>query len=120
MNTNTPAGRELDALIAEKLLGFEVCRNEKGGWSLGRPDYWDDRGSSELLNPLPSYSDDGAAVWDVVAWATNQRLEMKIGRAPGRSESSWSCWFERDGTHFYAEGETAPHAICLAALKAIE
>jgi hypothetical protein len=124
-------GRELDALVAEKVMGQVVHRNPKGGWSLGPPDYWDDHGCTELVNPLPAYSEDIAAAWEVVARlrelfpASLFSILETFDEAQGKGL--------RYGVHilhylgmgdFRTEGQatadTAPHAICLAALRAVD
>lgn len=98
------AGRELDALIAEKVMGFplEIIRGA----------------------PYPEcprhYSTDIAAAWEVVekddGWGHDWRVKRWVS-----SSKPYSCTAERtaDGQNFYAEAETAPLAICLAALKAV-
>jgi hypothetical protein len=64
--------REKDALIAKEVLGLKPVKTVWGKqkqyfqWSLGEPDYYDDCGSMELFNPLPTYSTDIAAAWEVV------------------------------------------------------
>ena len=121
-------GRELDALVAEKVLSLEVVKNKKGGWSLGPPDYYDSYGEMILFNPLPSYSEDIAAAWEVLEkirdtfdplgreWRPNIHYSGK--------EHGWRAEFELsddgpgdDTTYYFGEAKTAPHAICLAALN---
>lgn len=96
-------GRELDALIAEKVMGMNVQH--------GR--VWSQEGKCLRETDLPSYSTDIAAAWEVVE-------KLKLGLLPdgdkwiaGQAdraglETSNLCW-----------GDTAPHAICLAALNAV-
>lgn len=116
------AGRELDALIAEKVMGLMEFSAHAGphkasmGW--GKP------GDTVLqLIQLPNYSTDIAAAWTIVkfidAWGLAN--EFKLGQD---YEGLWNCIFKgtRKGKPFRGEdynGDTAPHAICLAALKVI-
>ena len=118
------AGRELDALIAEKVMGLDVHnkvnifynrpKNQKHGWQ-----------------NIPHYSTKIADAWLVVEKLANE------GFCPALiydDDGSWTMAF--DGiqnlpeddepliTSFCIEAkmiaDTAPLAICLAALKAIE
>jgi hypothetical protein len=121
------AGRELDALVAEKVMGWEALRVEResdgGVGSLvtyevlcGDPP----AGYAALSNAVPHYSTDIGAAWEV------------LGRfAAFMVISSWNgkvgCWAMVDarGPHMsrpdqhMAKGDAYPHAICLAALKAV-
>lgn len=112
-----PPGRELDALIAEKVIkltpGYYFMEfkdlsqqeqnnyNRNQGWSPMR---------------CPEYSTDIAAAWEVVERMRmiGADLEITIGKMGYainyELEDNW-------GVHGYKD--TAPHAICLAALKAV-
>lgn len=117
-----PAGRALDALVAEKVMGAKPVKTVWGKekqyscWSLGEPDWYDDQGASELFNPLPSYSTDIAAAWEVVA-ALQATRHVHISDTDDGSR--WVCEFIYGGPNALAEGSTLPEAICLAALKAV-
>lgn len=110
-------GRELDALIAEKVMGLKNIRLANDGRSdylcYGKPD-------SIFLEGkiVPAYSTDISAAWLVVEkmqdndWAfILDNMEDFIG--------NWQAHFEKDKSGWSADSESAPHAICLAALKAI-
>lgn len=124
-------GRELDALIAEKVMSQVVHRNLKGGWSIGEPDYYDSAGELILYNSLPPYSTDIAAAWGVV----EKLHEMRPGShfqllrtrnwslGPGLKHEAYFGFYMGMGDHKEwgkAVADTAPHAICLAALKAAD
>lgn len=91
-------GSELDELVLNKVFG-----KTKGevGW-------------------LQSYSTDIRAAWDVVdKIRKKESLEFRMGT---ESHSGYEYWvtFEADiRTTDDVWGESAPHAICLAALKAV-
>jgi hypothetical protein len=78
--------------------------------------FWHDENQQERWQ-APNYSTDIAAAWLVVeklrgAWdissgATSWVAHLSVSEGP---------WSDR---HAAAEAEAAPHAICLAALKAI-
>jgi len=64
------AGRDLNKLIAEKIMELEVIITEynKGKqkvYSIGPPDYYDSYGETILHNPLPDYSEDITAAMEV-------------------------------------------------------
>ena len=107
-------GRELDALIAEKVMGLDPPmaqpsgRRIKGFWS-----EWDG---------LPHYSTSIEAAWEVVE-------KIKDLREHETFHIEWTgCNWEagymqyesyEPPSHDVVVGETPAHAICLAALKAV-
>lgn len=132
------AGRELDALIAEKVMGFtwhDGWKSFKGphlvspggfmaGWRM------EDGGVMGHLdgvtrNPeLPFYSTDIAAAWQVVEKLVAERFFPEVNY---RGRGEWGCkvdrltvddsWNDKPTPHEIAN--TAPLAICLAALSAV-
>lgn len=126
-----PPGRELDALIAERVMGWEYaqsspdpknffCRefgNNAGWWHDPRYTGW----ACAQCSPPPQYSTDIAAAWEVVekmrgpVEGVNCGGDFDLGDA-SRHRGVY-CRFK--GGHGYAEAQTFPHAICLAALAAV-
>ena len=110
MNCDLKAGRELDALVAEKVMGIKLCRcyGQKPNEHNSSARCFD----CKCINSSMAYSTDIAAAWEVVeklaAYNPSKFLIEKCG--------AWLVRFD-DGT--FTPGETAPHAICLAALKAV-
>lgn len=125
-------GKELDALVAEHVLGWGpreinhstsiLCKWRNPEDSTGYNDY-----------SLPSFSSDIAAAWELVE-------KLKVGHREVRSDGcvvkdsirieyrettgSWFVCWAYSGWNFmefehWTEGESAPHAICLAALKTV-
>jgi len=107
------AGRELDALVAEKVMGMlkyiqgdiTIFENEEYLWR-----DWE----------VPYFSDDIAAAWQVV----EKMREKYVINIEIDCENTWvELW--RDSTDEpYKQvadeyGDTAPLAICLAALRAV-
>lgn len=100
-------GRNLDVLVAKKVMGAMT------------PDY--SFGNAEVkslyVDQVPRYSTDIAAAWEVAEKFENVSV-VRINANDGQ-------WYaELDGkTNDYrrsiAFASTAPHAICLAALKAV-
>ena len=114
------AGRELDALVAEKVMGIKLCHHElhetrptckychlnKGFWQpkWGR------------IEPPRHYSTDIAAAWEVVETFAGK---VYVGMARGKYSGDWKAVIgDRVRPSYEIEAETAPLAICLAALKA--
>jgi hypothetical protein len=117
------AGREMDALVAEHLMGWRLVK--RGRRVATGPDY---EGPGEILGfsgnadarrwiaqVCPAYSTEIAAAWSVVELfpETGRGLHLMQSMARG---GRWRCTFDmEDGVW----GDTAPHAICLAALKSV-
>lgn len=129
-------GRELDALVAEKVMGWTKLLTPEGEQIF---DYW--RSPEPYMrnctsDDIPQYSTDIAAAWQVIDKLTagdetdedpiqltrGHRLRRLYSSADWHSgrNSGWWALFVTDGTPGYgAYGDTAPHAICLAALAAV-
>lgn len=125
-------GRELDALVAEKVMGFRhyissewkgLVRTEGQISQIEMHAKFD-----EPISPLkfvPPYSTAIEAAWEVIQECIRVRKEFKLEwrREP---DEGWECSLELfdkiyDGPYnFTATSESAPHAICLAALKLVE
>jgi hypothetical protein len=111
------AGRELDALVAEKVVGW-IHLPEEDAFHGAR---WKDQDTGFIWGGPPPYSTAISVAWKVVE---------KMGLSLVRTDEGWmvgdiSCGFTTDdgvvdGTLQYATVcKTAPLAICLAALKAV-
>lgn len=107
------AGRELDALMAEKVMGYEHLPFPAVP-AFQRPT----EGGVEMLFELPHYSADIAAAWEIVEEV--HRLGLNVSVWKGRL---WCCGFytksetPQEMGHSYSD--TAPLAICRAALLAV-
>lgn len=134
-------GIELDKLIAEKIMGFEYCdltvTAEHGlvigpGFLPGKKETSTYKGKILINkdNPslvMPSYSTSIADAWTVVEklqrWKFTLTWEYDFGGG-GRDPKPYASaifnpvW-EDQKEELFAEAETAPHAICLAALRAL-
>lgn len=119
METYPKPGRELDALVAEKVMGLKP-RNEFEGNTVVPPHYTVYlRGNTVYM---PRYSTDIAAAWEVVEKMKEMgcvdiqalhgaHYQVQIDRYDGKS---WETAFVES-----TQGDTAPHAISLVALKAV-
>jgi hypothetical protein len=160
------AGRELDALVAEKVMGWEVergypcwCSPEDGSWDAYEPperdeDWddarwqraqtryaeriagefchsqpvrverfkWEDTGGDGLRRtPLAFYSTDISAAWEVVEKLTASG-HLTGGVSKHLNGKYMAVFSEQLGGGVFAvsaDCESAPLAICLAALKAV-
>lgn len=118
-----PAGRELDALVAEKVMGWhrtsDSLGNERWADANGRQHRYVNRvehGGEPAMFWCPSLSI--AAAWEVVEklWRNGSTIvEALDGDLGGRG-----FWVSFDGTvGKSAFAISAPLAICRAALKAV-
>jgi hypothetical protein len=140
-------GRELDVLIAEKVMGWQWLRMDLQRWPDSEGHAW---GSMRSLRPdesngvwtlpalldmpihfdashIPLYSTDIAAAWLVV-----ERLEqitncyVEVGwcnaeHGPQRRAWCFVAEYGNDGSNMgEAYEDTAPMAICLAGLRAVK
>jgi len=100
MDINTmPAGPEMDALVAEKVMGYTSC-------AFG----------------VPRYSESLEAAWEVVEKMKPVWREFRLSFGPylAGKEGLKDGWELEPalGSPVYGYGETAPLAICRAAIKA--
>jgi len=131
-------GPELDALVAEKVMGHPipdfVPEDALGLYLAGSPIHYDswtcvcryDEGDTPKWVPDPCSTDISCA-WQVVDkmcnWDIDDNMLVLKGQAPDPTEPVGNeGWWEAEvgGTwgKVIAEGKTAPEAICKAALLA--
>lgn len=135
--TNLPPGRDLDALVAEKVMGY---RREKAP-----PDYHGQNGGTDVLVPpgvdhstwayppvgrigptyfVPSYSTRTEDAWPVVEKLPARCLITYDGRWHIRETLCVTHHGDSGevtySTRPFASGDTLAHAICLAALRVVE
>lgn len=114
--------REIDALVAEKVMGHTVEPRLPGLSG----EYWDDTDGGIVSD----YSSDIAAAWQVVEKFVEQvkaDRNMEISFVMGFDGSHWEAgiwkhdeWYLGGGGYVHEiKADTAPLAICLAALKAV-
>ena len=128
------AGRELDALVAEKVMGWERGDTSRGFMKWYPAGKRHKSGCGEF--DIPGYSTDIAAAWEVVEkLGTSGRWVLHL-LAPqdadyvmrdGETVQLWRAKFEKKfwdvqkaEPYEWPEGLTAPHAICNAALMLVE
>lgn len=133
---NLPAGPELDALIAERVLGWvyhpqdaDTRRRADGTWRMGPPPY----GGFWLVPPHPSLelewevapcSTNPAAAWLVVEAMEARGWVPCLKRNIERVEWEATFWATPENPAMpravRIQADTAPLAICRAALAALE
>jgi len=128
-----PAGRELDALVAQYVLGHKLCTGDQAivltnkafpdrpGWETWYIDDWhilEDPIPDAGLERLPYYSTDIAAAWQIAE-------KLRLCLIP-RVDGGWNAlpWEDVRGSGplpaSAGSAHTAPLAICHAVLKTVE
>ena len=126
------AGRELDALVAEKVMGLSPCHFAMRGaigmntvWQCQHADQTPDfsRNCFDATGELGPhrYSTAIAAAWEVVEKFQHDGWAVEVDWCPAHEQGP--CWFSelsKTGPDYYRDhADTAPLAICFAALEAI-
>ena len=112
------AGRELDALVAEKVMGMVDNRpSGRSGEMWGIMD-WYAPGEPVWVGDFPLYSTDISAAWEVVEKMREKGFYLDTNN---RQPEGYWCEFADEGYEVggQAFGESEPHAICLASLRAL-
>jgi hypothetical protein len=109
------AGRELDALVAEKVMGLEPCQCHTGTGDL------DEICGLCFTDTLKHYSTDIAAAWQVVKKLYDDGWEWELREEILSSEAiaikSKARYGKTEAGRWLSS--TMPHAICVAALNAV-
>lgn len=120
-----PAGRELDALVAEQVMGWK--RVEKG-----HVYFWRTKEMvAELLRehpdvlavdyfPCPYFSTEIAAAWEVVEELARRCWHLSLDYPSGNSRWEWMACFRPQPPGSFVYADTAPVAICRAALLVVQ
>jgi len=104
-------GRELDALVAEKVMGWKAVQvfdlKDTDGTNIanGITPY-------NIGQRVPHYSTDIASAWEVVEEMQNNEWDFTLKNHKRKYEAIF-------GTLYNAFAPTAPEAICKAALLAV-
>lgn len=105
-------GRELDALVAEKVMNFALGMMSEQDVE---PSIIVDQAVASF-DVIPYYSTDISAAWEVVEKLAG-RFVPSLTLGP---TNEWQAVFqESTDVIYYEHSNSAPHAICLAALKAV-
>lgn len=130
MSEELQAGRDLDALVAERVMGYE--KRAESEWLGGFAWISHDDGHWYGVTSMPRFSTDISAAWDVVERLQSdalslgwKRRDFSLERKDRMVDGRWYCVTDAVPTDIYPNGyavdgvaDTAPLAICRAALKA--
>lgn len=116
-------GRELDALIAKDVFGLKPCSDPLGRCDAAHANPIQCWGTGGAGSELRSYSERIEDAWEVLEnfvypkiWFDHVAAKWVCSLAPAAALSIYSGKVEKKVIS--ARGETAAHAICLAALEA--
>ena len=116
-------GIKLDELIAEKVFGWEKTRNAFGnGWDLPYiSNKFKKEGRRTWVRNCPKYSTDISASWEVVEKIRKLDEGEDFVLECVAHDGRWRCECANKKLLIRAIeiGFTAPHAICLVALKVL-
>lgn len=122
------AGRELDAVVAMEVMDYKFVAHGPGSFDSGhylRPIQMADGKHTEiktLIGDLPAFSTDIAAAWEVVEKLGRDGWWQRLERDWVDAEAPWECYLMPSESlnldNASARADTAPLAICLAALRA--
>ena len=101
--------RKIDALIAEHIFGYLMSKSKTQFDYVYEP-------KKDVWGPCYKYSTDIAAAWEVVEKFNDSFVDIRHWHP--EQDSGWHCMIQTDDTCFEHPADTAPMAICLAALKA--
>ena len=112
------AGRELDAMVAEKVMGWTMAPD--GCWVIVTHNDPDDGLGPRQADETWSPSRDISAAWDVFERLSDRLPCIMLNQPNDNHPREWCVeWFDGEQTLDIVTADTAPLAICLAALKAL-
>lgn len=134
---------ETNARVAVEVMGLELESRDSHTWGkqvdvadyhLGRAcghcgDFWleccDPEPETPCETPVRSYGTDIRAAWEVVekmasdGWTLDLQWKGEGREFSHTAEAYFSRWVDADPQGHHATADTAPMAICLAALQAV-
>lgn len=124
------AGRELDALVAEKVMGWVWWHNTDADLTILVPSdqSWPDKwhfasGAGNCTKPAdhgaPHYSTDIADAWEVVERLRERGYYLEL-RGWVQVNDFMACFIMPGGKEYCITDNTAPLALCRAALAVQE
>lgn len=118
------AGRPLDALVAQRVMGWTQVQMQPIANALGQRVMDDFVGLPTPAAPqpvlVPRYSTMIQEAWKVADRLRGESAFVAVisGKGP-QGVQPWICKVNRDGGFIEERADTAPLAICLAALKGL-
>ena len=122
MNINELTGRELDAVVAEKVMGWTNIRNDDGHLVGQHP--WAGGPEEHMVTDfVPDYSSNTSLAFEVVfamrrAGYYSQCTDLTMDS--GCEDWHWKFYdYMRGGSRWFSGRGPLPFAICVAALVAL-
>lgn len=109
------AGPELDALVAERVMGWQRFGLHNQLWDKQPPH----RQVMCTAFELPKFSGEIAAAWEVVENLAPKFIDFELVNRQNRLALTRFVWGHGPKEFFQGNASTAPLAICRAALKAV-
>lgn len=112
-------GRELDALVAEKIFGYTL--DYEFADTLGAPCVPELRDQYDEWGMLPHYSTDMSDAWTILETLERQDWYARVGHYQIKPVR-WNCRLvpaSAPEAYVFADAPTATVAICFAGLKAV-
>ncbi len=116
------AGKKLNTLIAEKIIGLKIIENEYGTHTMVDANGTFINSADELeWLPYPDYSNEISEAWKVIEYLDLLWFSVSRESVCGvyHDVVAYGDYNMRDKIHIAVEGSAA-YAICIAALKYIE
>jgi hypothetical protein len=118
------AGRELDALVAGKVMGWLDVKKQSIANAMGQH-VMDDYVGLPVAAAAPPVLIPRYSTMIQEAWKVADKLRGEVqfvavisGKGP-QGTQPWICKVNREGSFLEERADTAPLAICLAALKGL-
>lgn len=110
--------RELDRDVAEKVVGWRYREDDGGFFAPGDEWFVDQDGLRVECVDLPTYSTSISAAWEVVE--KMREIGFTYVQIEACFDGGWRVAFGLDPMAIVKSANTAPLAICKAALAAVE
>jgi len=104
--------QELNTLVAERLMGLIIRRSRRAGIKVSYP-------GTTIQYDLPDYLEDIALAWQIVERLLDLGYYTTIKPHCFYTPIAWIARVENEEAVEETLAESAPRAICLAALKAV-
>lgn len=118
--TEMSPGRELDAAVASKVIGWHDVKWQPIANAFGEKvlDEYAGHPPNDLLKNaiIPRYSTSIQAAWDVIEKLKSMSVFVAVVSAQG---APWVCKINKGVKFVEEKADAAPLAICTAALKAL-
>jgi hypothetical protein len=111
-----PPGRELDKAVAIEVLDLHV------EWDFNEENWCFIDKATKKPVPLPGFSTDTNHAYTIIHFLQTKGYYNNVGSTSGGSKPIWRSTFYKqdDPLAVQANGESLPHAVCLAALHLVQ